>query len=95
MNVRNGIDSVNQLFPSRPTGTSSATQGETKPGEALKADQARLSAAASQASGSAAEPEVRIDRVAELQKAIQDGTYHVPASSVAEKVIATLIRPDK
>ena len=54
-------------------------------------DRATLSSAASQVSQSAAGSEVRFDKVASIQAQLAAGTYNVPASAVASKVIESML----
>ena len=58
-------------------------------------DSAHLSATASQVSESSAGSEVRLDKVAAIQNALAQGSYHVAASDVATKVVDTLLNSDK
>jgi len=100
MNVRNGIDNVAQLFPAQTATASSISKaaGEVS-GETLAGDKAQLSAAGTQVAQSAATSaitsDVRLDKVATIQAALQAGTYQVPAADVAKKVVDSLLAPDK
>jgi flagellar biosynthesis anti-sigma factor FlgM len=58
---------------------------------ALSSDQAKVSAAASQVSISASEPDVRLEKVTAIRNAIQQGSYEVPAADVAAKLISSLL----
>jgi len=92
MNIRNGIDQVNSIFPS-PTnqvGKPSTSSGAVVP-EAVAGDHAKLSVAAGYMASSASEPDVRMDKVASIQRALQAGAYQVPAEKVAEKVISSML----
>ena len=100
MNVRNGIDNVAQLFSAQPAAVSSASKiSNNAPEEPLAGDQARLSSAGSQvaqsASASASNSDVRLEKVAGIQAALQAGTYHVPAADVARKVVDSILTPGK
>ena len=64
--------------------TSAATVGQS-------ADATKLSSASGLVSQSVGEPDVRLDRVASLQKSIGDGTYNVSAGDVATSIIASLL----
>jgi len=57
----------------------------------MAGDRATFSRAASEASHSAADAEVRTERVMEIQKALAAGTYSIPASKVADKVIDAML----
>ena len=63
------------------TGGASASDG----------DLATLSSAGSQVSEAAAGDGVRMDKVASIQAALASGTYNVPASAVASKVIDSML----
>ena len=58
---------------------------------ALAGDQATLSLAGTEISQSAEQTGVRTDKVAAIQQALGDGTYRVPASAVAGKVIDAML----
>jgi negative regulator of flagellin synthesis FlgM len=96
MNVRNGIDNVAQLFPPQAAtaSSSSKTAGSTS-ADTLVSDKAQLSAAGTQVAQTSASSDVRLDKVAGIQAALQAGTYHVPAADVAKKVVDSLLAPEK
>lgn len=54
-------------------------------------DLATLSSAGSQVSASASGDGVRMDKVASIQAALASGTYNVPASAVASRVIDSML----
>ena len=58
---------------------------------AFAGDQATLSHAGAEVSQSAAQEGVRADKVASIQQALAAGTYNIPASAVAGKVIETML----
>jgi flagellar biosynthesis anti-sigma factor FlgM len=96
MNIGNGIENLPQVSQSQtvagapPARTSANAQNEN-----LNADKAQLSATASQAAQSSSISDVRLDKVASIRNALQSGTYSVPASAVAEKVIDSLLVPER
>ena len=95
MNIRNGIDQINPIFPSPPKQVGNATPGASVVSqEAISSDQAKLSAAASHVATSAAESEVRMEKVACIQSALLAGTYRVSADKVAEHVISAMLHPE-
>jgi flagellar biosynthesis anti-sigma factor FlgM len=57
----------------------------------LAGDQATLSRAGTEVSQSASLAGVRSDKVAAIRQAMAAGTYSVPASMVADKVIDTML----
>ena len=106
MNIGNNIENLTQVldpqFASRTvtgaTPAKAAAQTETlneAQKTSQKTDQAQLSTTASQVAQSAATSDVRLDKVASIQSALQAGTYSVPTSAVAQKVIDSLLTTDK
>ena len=99
MNGTNGIGSLQQMLGSlnvseaktaaaAKAGTAAA--GSTETSRSNKLDAATLSAAgglAAQAAGS----DVRMAKVAQMQQAIASGTYNVPASAVADRMIEGML----
>ena len=71
--------------PVRNTDTAAAAQA------AFGGDQATFSRAATEVSQSAAQSGVRSDKVAAIQQALASGTYNVPASAVAGKMIDAML----
>ena len=67
---------------------------QAKPGSSLtefSADRATLSSAANEVLQTAADPEVRLDKVAGIQAQLAAGTYSVPASAVASKMVEAML----
>jgi flagellar biosynthesis anti-sigma factor FlgM len=92
MNIRNGIENLSQILPSQTAATSTAAKsGGSAVGESLAGDEAKLSVAATQAAQSSSDSDVRLDKVASIQSALQAGTYNVPAGDVAQKLISSLL----
>lgn len=58
---------------------------------ALSGDQVTFSEAATEVSQAATQSEVRMDKVAAIQQALAAGTYSVPSSAVAGKVIDSML----
>jgi flagellar biosynthesis anti-sigma factor FlgM len=89
MNVNNDVQGMQQLFSSREVAQATAGPQARPPAAADSAgtDQATLSSAASIAAQSAAAADVRMDKVMQVQQAIAAGTYAVPSSDVADKMI--------
>jgi negative regulator of flagellin synthesis FlgM len=59
--------------------------------KALPVDQANLSTTASVVAQALSGSDVRFEKVAELQQSIAAGTYNIPASDVASKVLSALL----
>lgn len=92
MNVRNGIENLSQIFSTQPAASAPAAKtSNPAPSGNLGEDKAQLSVVATQASQSTASDEVRLDKVASIQSALQSGTYQVSASDVAKKVITSML----
>jgi negative regulator of flagellin synthesis FlgM len=96
MNVNNSIENLSQVLSSQPAPVSGTVKGgNTVAAESGQTDTARVSAAATQVAQSASASDVRLDKVASIQAALQAGTYQVPASDVAKSVIAALLTPER
>jgi len=93
MDIRSSLDGLKSIFgatpptPAAPHAKGSAPTSST----ALGSDRATLSSAASEVSSTASDPEVRLDKVAAIQAQLAAGTYNVPASAVAGKLIESML----
>lgn len=94
MDIRSSLDGLKNLLgvttaapaPSqRPKGAQAAEESS------FTSDKATLSSAASEVSQTAAEGGVRAGKVAEIQAALAAGTYNVPASAVASKMVDAML----
>jgi negative regulator of flagellin synthesis FlgM len=96
MDIRSSLDGLKSLLgvtPSDPTATA-ATQAKsstTASASALGSDSATLSSAGSEVSLTAADDGVRTDKVVTIQSALATGTYDVPATAVASKVVDAML----
>jgi negative regulator of flagellin synthesis FlgM len=96
MNVRNGIENLSQTLPSQAAPTAApGKSGSIATPSGNQTDTAQVSTVATQVAQSAGASDVRLDKVASIQAALQAGTYHVPASAVAQKLIGALLVPEK
>lgn len=95
MNVRNDVDGLNSLLgisSQQVAAGSAARTGKGSSSEAeLTTDQATVSSAGSSVSEAASAPDVRLDKVTAVKSALESGTYNVPASAVAGKVIDSML----
>lgn len=90
MNVHNNLQGLQQLFASQEVAR--ASSGKTGgPASGNIADEATLSSAASAAAQAAPDSDVRMQKVAQVQKALADGTYSVPSSEVANKMMDAML----
>ncbi|MGD0788619.1 MAG: flagellar biosynthesis anti-sigma factor FlgM [Terracidiphilus sp.] len=93
MDIRSSLDGlksllgVTQQLPAAPQAKSNAAAA----GSAFANDRATFSSAGNEVSLTAADPGVRADKVASVQAAIAAGTYNVPASAVASKVVDSML----
>ncbi|WP_263352130.1 flagellar biosynthesis anti-sigma factor FlgM [Acidicapsa acidisoli] len=93
MKIPNGIEDISQIFSSQAITNTVATKGSSTPqGEA---DKAQLSDLATQLAQSTAAPDVRMDKVTSIQSALQAGTYQVSAEDVAQKIVTSMLAPEK
>jgi negative regulator of flagellin synthesis FlgM len=95
MNVRNDIESLSQILSSQSVPVATAKSGNAPASVGSQIDTAQVSAVATQVAQSASASDVRLDKVASIQAALQAGTYQVPASAVAQSVIGALLMPEK
>lgn len=94
MELRNSIDGLKTLLEisSTPSRQVQTAPKEVSPDlQPLKGDSATLSNAGAEISQGASGSEIRPEKVASIQAAIAAGTYHVPASAVAGKVVDAML----
>jgi len=93
MDIRSSLDGLKSLLgvpttaPAAPQPKSSSVTG----GSALGSDLATFSNAGNAVSLTASDPAVRTDKVTAIQSALAAGTYNVPASAVASKVVDAML----
>jgi negative regulator of flagellin synthesis FlgM len=93
MDIRSSLDGLKSLLgvtqpaPAAPQTRSNAPAG----GSAFASDRATFSNAGSEVSLTASDAGVRADKVAGVQAALAAGTYDVPASAVASKVVDSML----
>jgi negative regulator of flagellin synthesis FlgM len=89
MNVQNDLQGIQQILTSaNPSGGARTPAIQDATGASAPGDEAHLSAAAHLAAKAIAAPEVNTEKVAGVQAALADGSYHVSSSEVADKLIA-------
>jgi negative regulator of flagellin synthesis FlgM len=99
MDINSSFDGLRSLLgvnSAAPAATPARTQNgngaAAQPaGSALGGDLATVSSAASGVSEAAGGDGVRWDKVAQIQAALASGTYSVPASAVASRVVDTML----
>lgn len=95
MEIRNNAEALKAFLGVSSAASAQAQQvrnGENNNAHTgFACDQATLSQAGTEVSQSAALEGVRADRVAAIQQTLAAGTYNVPASAVADKVIESML----
>jgi negative regulator of flagellin synthesis FlgM len=94
MDIRSSLEGLKSLLGTpapAPSTAPSPKSGATAGGSALNSDQATFSSAGSEVSQTAGGTEVRMDKVASIQAALEAGTYNVSASAVASKVVDSML----
>jgi negative regulator of flagellin synthesis FlgM len=93
MNIPTGIGNVPQpLNVQGPAVTQQASDNDmTSVATSTQSDAAKVSVSAGLLTQDAGGTDVRAGRVQELQQAIAAGTYSVPASAVADKLIESML----
>jgi negative regulator of flagellin synthesis FlgM len=93
MDIRSSLDGLKSLLgvtPPATSATASKSASTTAP-SALSSDRATLSSAGSEVSLTANDSDVRMDKVTSIQAALAAGTYNVPASAVASKMVDAMM----
>jgi negative regulator of flagellin synthesis FlgM len=93
MDISSSLDGLRSLLGvnSAAPAPTSGKSGSTPSSGGLGSDLATLSSAASEVSETAGGDNVRLDKVAQIQSALAAGTYFVPASAVASKVVDSML----
>jgi flagellar biosynthesis anti-sigma factor FlgM len=93
MDIRSGLEGLKTILgvtPAAPASPERIKGGPTSE-NSLSNDSATVSSAASEVALTAAEGGVRADKVEAMRAALKAGTYEVPASAVASKVIDSML----
>ncbi|MGA9670239.1 MAG: flagellar biosynthesis anti-sigma factor FlgM [Terracidiphilus sp.] len=92
MDIRSSLDGLKSLLGVTPPATAAPQRNNaTAAGSGLGSDRATLSDAGSEVSLAAADSGVRTDKVASIQAALAAGSYDVPASAVASKMVDVML----
>ena len=98
MDIRSSLDGLKTLLgvsPAAPASTPHTHDGQSADAIQLTADSATLSSAGSEVAQTAGESGVRADKVASVKAALIAGTYEVPASAVAAKLVDAMLGKDE
>jgi len=93
MDIRSGLEGLKTLLGVAPPATAAQ---KLRPGlrgdaDSLTSDRATLSSAGTEVAHSASGDGVRAGKVAQIQAALEAGTYNVPGSAVAAKMVDVLV----
>jgi flagellar biosynthesis anti-sigma factor FlgM len=93
MDIRNSLDGLKSLLGVTPPSPSATQSNPTTPASpsALSSDSATVSSAGSEVALTAADSDVRLDKVADIQAALESGTYNVPTAEVASKMVDAML----
>jgi flagellar biosynthesis anti-sigma factor FlgM len=93
MDIRTSLDGLKSLLgvTSQTQPATGAKSNTTTGSSALSSDRATLSSAGSEVSLTAGEDGVRPEKVSGVQAALAAGTYNVPASAVASKMVEAML----
>jgi negative regulator of flagellin synthesis FlgM len=94
MEIRSNLEGLSSLLGTNATDAvaeRAKSHASAAAPSALGTDHATLSSAASEMAQSAGQDGVRMENVMAIQAALNDGTYSVPASAVAAKVVDSML----
>lgn len=95
MDLRTSLDGLKSLLGSStvaaPAASRAGSAAATNGANALSSDSATLSSAGSEVSLTSSGSDVRMDKVAAVQAALAAGTYNVPASAVASRLVDAML----
>jgi len=93
MEILNNLDGLKSLLgvSSTAAGMTQARGSAASAGSGLGSDHATLSSTASEMAQSAGDDGVRMNKVSSIQAALAAGTYNVPASAVASKLVDSML----
>jgi flagellar biosynthesis anti-sigma factor FlgM len=93
MDIRTGLDGLKSILGVNPADASAPQVKNSTPAEpsALSSDKATLSSAGSEASLAASDSGVRMDKVNSIRSALQAGTYNIPPSAVASRMVDSML----
>lgn len=97
MDIRGSLDGLKNLLGVNAT-ASSPGQIQSRGAEgssALKQDSATLSSAGNEVAVSATDSDIRSDKVAAIQQALASGTYNVPVTEVASRMVDAMLTEQK
>jgi len=94
MDIRGSLEGLKSLLgtpAAEPALTQQARGAAAASAGAIRSDEATVSSAGSEISQMAGDSDVRMEKVAEIQAALAAGSYSVPASAVASRVVDSML----
>ena len=94
MDIRSSMDGLRSLLgvsQAPPSSSQQVKQGNSTDAGSLNTDRATLSSAGTLFSQAMNDGGVRMDKVAGIQAALENGTYNIPASAVASRMIDSML----
>ena len=94
MDIRSSMDGLRSLLgvnASEPSAAQAKGATAANAGSPLDSDRATLSSAASGVLETSAQDGVRMEKVGAIQAALAAGTYDVPATAVASKLVDAML----
>jgi flagellar biosynthesis anti-sigma factor FlgM len=92
--IRNNLNSLNPIANLTSVGSQAGNSTQTDAAAspvAAGSDRATVSAVGNGIAQSSLDPDVRWEKVAAISQALADGTYNVPASAVASKMVDSML----
>lgn len=95
MDLRTSLDGLKSLLGTAPASSASTPQNRSVTDAGItsvpNSDSATLSSAGSGVSLSSSASDVRMDKVASVQAALAAGTYNVPVTALASKLVDVML----
>lgn len=96
MDIRSGLDGLKALLGAATAaapGSSQSRAARQPESSPVNSDSATVSSAGTEMAHATVESVIRADKVAEVKAALEAGTYQVPSSAIATKVIDSMLGP--
>lgn len=98
MDIRSSLESLKTIFGASPTASAARPQtrsGSSSSSDSAASDRATLSSAGSHVALANSDSDVRLEKVASIRSQLLAGTYNVPASAVAGKLVTSLLAGER